>query len=59
MRSKQVNKFDIFINKNIEMTRLLRKDISKIVTPEKLVILDKDVIVKEIISNNQNSHLII
>lgn len=56
---KQVDKFDIFINKNTKIFKLLKKDVFKIVIPKKFVTLDKVVTLEKISSNTQNSHPII
>lgn len=48
---EQVNKFDTLTDKNIEITRLLKRDICKIIIFKKFVTLDKAVIFEKI-SNN-------
>lgn len=57
--SKQVNKFDILTNKNIEITRLFKKDIFKIIIFKKFVTFDKVVILEKIPSNTQKNDFII
>lgn len=63
-----INIFDVFINKNIKIAKLFKKNISNIVITKKFATFDKTIIFEEILSNiqvfntnfvdekNQNNH---
>lgn len=56
---KQVDKLDTLINKNIEITRLFKKDISKVIIFKKFVTFNKVIIFKKIPSNILKGYFVI
>ena len=56
---ERVDKFDTLTDKNTEITGLLEKDVSKVVTPKEFVTPDKVVTPEEIPSDTQKGHPVI
>lgn len=56
---EQVEKFDTLTKKNMEITELLGKNVSKVVTLKEFVTLNKVITLKEIFTNTQKGYLVI